>query len=119
MSAHVFESTFASGCQDEQTTRALINASQRDNSISSFFIRDGGRLEVKAGAETHLPRLMTPRGIPVGVLKAGSSFSPSSITLFLKTWTEKKTATWLLDTYSTCVHVRQLIQVKRRITVAG
>lgn len=38
---------------------------------------------MKAGPETHLPRLMTPRGIPVGVLKAGSSFSPSSITLFL------------------------------------
>lgn len=73
----------------------LINASQRDNLISSF-IRDGGQLEVKAGAETHLPRLMTPRGIPVGVLKAGSSFSPSSNTLFLNNWKEKgkKRATW-------------------------
>lgn len=44
---------------------------------------------MKAGAETHLPRLMTPRGIPVGVLKAGSSFSPSSNTLLLNTWKEK------------------------------
>lgn len=46
----------------------------------------GAELEVKASAETHLPRLMTPRGIPVGVLKAGSSFSPSSSTLSLNTW---------------------------------
>ena len=45
---------------------------------------------MKAGAETHLPKLMTPRGIPVGVLKAGSSFSPSSNTLLLNTWKEKK-----------------------------
>lgn len=56
---------------------------------------------MKAGAETHLPRLMTPRGIPVGVLKAGSSFSPSSNTLLLNTWKEKnKKATWLVDTYN-------------------
>lgn len=56
---------------------------------------------MKAGAETHLPRLMTPRGIPVGVLKAGSSFSPSSNTLLLNTWKEKnKKATWLFDTYN-------------------
>lgn len=40
---------------------------------------------------THLPRLMTPRGIPVGVLKAGSSFSPSSNTLSLNNWREKNT----------------------------
>lgn len=36
-------------------------------------------------AATHLPRLMTPRGMPVGVLKAGKSLSPSSNTFLLKT----------------------------------
>ncbi len=61
------------------------------SSVPSSSLRlDGGQLEVSAGAETHLPRLMTPRGIPVGVLKAGSSFSPSSMTLFLNTWKGKK-----------------------------
>lgn len=33
---------------------------------------------------------MTPRGIPVGVLKAGKSFSPSSRALLLKTCVEKE-----------------------------
>lgn len=47
-------------------------------------------MEVKVGVETHLPRLMTPRGIPVGVLKAGRSFSPSSKALLLKSWKERK-----------------------------
>lgn len=79
----LFESSSGYGCTDEQVV--LINASQPDNLIFSFI---RGQLEVKAAAETHLPRLMTPRGIPVGVLKAGSSFSPSSITLLLNNWKE-------------------------------
>lgn len=86
--ALVFESTSLCLCLEVGALR-FIPASV-DNLLSSF-IWDGGQLEVKAGAETHLPRLMTPRGIPVGVLKAGSSFSPSSNTLFLNTWKEKKT----------------------------
>lgn len=52
-----------------------------------------GGAQVNAAAEAHLPRLMTPRGIPVGVLKAGSSFSPNSNTLDLKTWKGNKQVT--------------------------
>lgn len=61
---------------------------EKCDSFQSSFIREEGQLDAMTCAETHLPRLMTPRGIPVGVLKAGSSFSPSSTTLFLNNWRE-------------------------------
>lgn len=51
-----------------------------------------GQAAVRLGM-TYLPRLMTPRGIPVGVLNAGSSFSPSSRTFCLNTWETQETET--------------------------
>lgn len=62
--------------------------SEKCDSFQSSFIREEGQLDAMICAETHLPRLMTPRGIPVGVLKAGNSFSPSSTALFLNNWRE-------------------------------
>jgi hypothetical protein len=35
----------------------------------------------------YLARLISPYGIPVGVLNAGSSLSPRSFAFILKTWT--------------------------------
>lgn len=74
--------TFVSASVVNQTSFLLVFSKNTFAPLFSDRI-NVGQLEVRTGVKTHLPRLMTPLGIPVGVLKAGSSFSPSSTALFL------------------------------------
>lgn len=77
---------------DTPDTSSMLTATWRKVAGTDGMTSEGSSTVLGADARrTHLPRLMTPRGIPVGVLKAGSSFSPSSNTLSLNNWREKNT----------------------------
>lgn len=61
-----------------------------------------------ASSRTHLFRLTMAQGIPVGVLKAGSSFSANCTAFSLKTYEDKEMVkNWLILRFMTTTRFKQ------------